>query len=519
MPRRHSLFAFVVLCGVILFGLFGVVASFAQVNTATLTGVVTDPQGLAVSGAKVTVSSEKTGAERTAVVDEGGRYRIVGLTPGEYKVRVEGPSTFAPYENPAVQVTVGQEAILNVTLTIGTQQQIVTVTTETAPIETTRSESAQTVEQRQINNLPINGRNYINFTLLNSQTTRDVAPTIGPAPNSGLNISGARARSNMVSVDGADFGDNSVDGVRTTLSQEGVQEFQMILSNYNAEYGRATGGVVNIVTKGGTNEFHGNVFGFLRNSAFQARNPFSGEVNAAGQLVPVKQAYTRAQAGLTLGGPIKKDKTFYFFSYEYTQREETGFSSIGQDNFGLQTVQVPTSPTTVLPVQLTQAQATAFTTLLPIDATLASQYAILMGSASSVALNRLDYGAVAPALTSGLVNPGPGAQFPIPLTCPILPAGAQIGTVNCANVPVNPLDPNYSFGVAGLPASFVGLNSIRGNFPTSEKTSLWSARLDHVWNTKNNSFLRVGVAPSYTTGIQTTAQNQVFGQNAGRAWA
>jgi hypothetical protein len=256
----------------------------------------------------------------------------------------------------------------------------------------------------------------------------------------------------------------------------------MILSNYNAEYGRATGGVVNIVTKGGTNEFHGNVFGFLRNSAFQARNPFSGEVNAAGELVPVKQAYTRAQTGLTLGGPIQKDKTFYFFSYEYTQREETGFSSIGQDNFGLQTVQVPTSPTTVLPVQLTQAQAAAFTTLLPINATLASQYAILMGSASSVALNRLDYGAVAPALTSGLVNPGPGAQFPIPLTCPILPAGAQIGTVNCANAPVNPLDPNYSFGVAGLPSSFVGLNSIRGNLPTSEKTSLWSARLDPVWN-------------------------------------
>ena len=192
MPRRHSCFAFAVLCGVILSGLFGVVGSFAQVNTATLTGVVTDPQGLAVSGARVTVSSEKTGAERTATADEVGRYRIVGLTPGEYKVRVEGPSTFAPYENPAVQVTVGGEAILNVTLTIGTQQQIVTVTTETAPIETTRSESAQTVEQRQINNLPINGRNYINFTLLNSQTTRDVAPTIGPAPNSGLNISGAR---------------------------------------------------------------------------------------------------------------------------------------------------------------------------------------------------------------------------------------------------------------------------------------------------------------------------------------
>ena len=210
------------------------------------------------------------------------------------------------------QVTVGQEAILNARLELGTQTQVVTVTTETAPIETTRSESAQTVDQRQINNLPINGRNYINFTLTNSQTTRDVSPTIGPAPNSGLNISGARARSNMVSVDGADAVDNSVNGIRSTVSQEAVQEFQMILSNYNAEYGRATGGVVNIVTKSGSNDFHGDVFGFLRNKAFQARNPFSGEVDSTGDLIPVKQAYTRVQTGATLGGALKKDKTSTF---------------------------------------------------------------------------------------------------------------------------------------------------------------------------------------------------------------
>ena len=519
MQRRRSLFAFVVLCGVFLSGVF---TTFAQVNTATLTGVVTDPQGLAVGGAKITVSSEKTGTERDITADESGRYRIVGLTPGEYKVRVEGPSTFAPYENPAFEVTVGQEAILNVTLTLGTQQQTVTVTTEAAPIETTRSESAQTVAQRQINNLPINGRSYINFTLLNSQTTRDVAPTIGPAPNSGLNISGARARSNMVSVDGADFGDNSVDGVRTTLSQEGVQEFQMILSNYNAEYGRATGGVVNIVTKGGTNEFHGNVFGFLRNSAFQARNPFSGEVNAEGQLVPVKQAYTRVQTGATLGGPIQKDKTFYFFSYEYTQREETGFSSIGENAFGLQTVDVPTGGANFLPVALTQSQANAFTALLPLNPTLASQYAILMGSASSVAVNRLDYGALVTTLSAGTITPvspvvtpaGPlFGEFPFPVSCP---AGVTSNAVGCSGfAAVGPNNSVVPAGAVPLPASFVGLNSLRGNFPVSEKTSLWSARLDHIWNNKNNSFLRVGVSPSYVTGIQTTAQNQVFGQNAG----
>ena len=103
MPRRHSLFAFAFFCGVILFSLFGVDTSFAQVNTATLTGVVTDPQGLAVRGAKVTLSSEKTGTERTVTADEGGRYRIVGLTPGEYRVRVEGPSTFAPSRIPLLR--------------------------------------------------------------------------------------------------------------------------------------------------------------------------------------------------------------------------------------------------------------------------------------------------------------------------------------------------------------------------------------------------------------------------------
>src|SRR6267154_1045147 len=131
-----------------------------------------------------------------------------------------------------------------------------------------------------------------------------------------------------VSVDGADAVDNSINAIRSTLSQEGIQEFQLILSNYNAEYGRASGGVINIVSKSGTNDFHGNAFGFLRNKAFQARNAFSGQIDpVTGNLNPVKQAYTRTQSGLTFGGPLKKDKTFFFGSYEYTQREESGFSS------------------------------------------------------------------------------------------------------------------------------------------------------------------------------------------------
>ena len=270
MQRRQPLFAFVILCVAIL---LGVSSAVAQVNTATLSGNVIDPQGLAVRGTKVTVTLLATGSERSVNVDDSGHYALVGLVPGIYKLRVESGANFAPYIRPSLQLTVGEQATANVTLQLGTQTQTVTVTTETAPIEVTRSESSQTVDQRQIENLPINGRNYINFTLINSQTLRDNSNAIGPAPNSGLSISGSRARSNEVSVDGADAVDNSVNGIRSTVSQEDVQEFQLILSNYNAEYGRATGGVVNIVTKSGSNDFHGDVFGYLRNKSFQARIP------------------------------------------------------------------------------------------------------------------------------------------------------------------------------------------------------------------------------------------------------
>jgi hypothetical protein len=523
MQRRQSLFAFVFLCvGISL----AAGTALSQVNTATLSGVVTDQQGGAVSGAKITVTNAVTRAERNVTADDAGRYTIIGLVPGEYKIHVEGAASFAPYENPAVEVRVGTETILNVPLALGTQTQSVTVTTESAPIETTRSESAQSVGERQIDNLPINGRNYINFTLINSQVTRDNAPAIGPAPTSGLSISGARGRGNMVSVDGANSVDASVDGIRSTVSQEAVQEFQIILSNYNAEYGNATGGVVNIVTKSGSNDLHGDAFGYLRNKAFQARNPFSFDVDPnTGDLDPIKQAYTRVQTGATLGGAIKKDKTFYFFSYEYTQREETGFSSIGEDNFGLVPFSLPTTSGPI-PVQLTSAQASAVNSLLasgvPAYQSLAVQYGLIMGSASSVATNKLDYGAIVSQLSGGSITPvnpvltPAGAlfqEFPFPVSCP---SGATVNALNCSGFAA--IGSNNSIipaGAAPLPASYVGLNSIRGNFPVMEKTSLWSARLDQRWNERNTSFLRVGVSPSEVTGLQSTSQNQVLGQNSG----
>ena len=502
----------------------------AQVNTATLSGTVSDPQGLPVKGAKVTMTNASTGAQRTSITDDGGRYNLVGLPPGPYSMAVDGGANFSVYENASIVLTVGETATSDLRLDLKGMQQTVTVSTETSPIETTKTEVSDTVTQRRIDNLPINGRNYINFTLTNSQTTRDVSPTIGPAPNSGLNVGGARARSNMVSVDGADAVDNSINGIRSTVSQEAVQEFQLILSNYNAEYGRATGGVINIVTKSGGNEFHGDAFGFLRNKSFQARNAFSGAVDSNGVLQPTKQAYTRTQSGLTFGGPLKKDKTFFFFSYEYTQREETGFSSIGIGNFGLTTGLVPCIP---IPLSLTggangqlafyqaslgalTGNGAACTNANPaIQAQISGleKAAVVTGAGSNVALNgdlnqNADGSRVPLASVLGFPLPPtftqPAPFFAIPVACPS--GGAQVNQVMCGS---------NNTGVVPLPASFVPMNSLRGNFPVMEKTSLWSARLDQRWSNHNASFLRVGVSPSLVTGVEATSQNQVFGQNAG----
>ena len=295
-------------------------SAFAQgAATGDLRVSVKDPKGNVVTNAAVTVRDVAKGLERAGSSDGQGGYSVRQLAPGTYSVIISAPG-FARTEATGVAITVGGMAELPVTLTVAGGKEIVEVSSEAENVETSRSSTTDTVGERRIDNLPINGRNYIQFTLTDSQVSRDSAPNLGAAPTSGLNMSGQRARSNLVNVDGADATDNSTNGVRSTVSQEAVQEFQIITNSYAAEYGRAAGGVVNIITRSGSNDFHGDVYGYLRNRNFQAVNPFSTRPNPA---------YTRVQAGAAFGGPIKKDKTYYYFSYEVTRRHETGFSSIG----------------------------------------------------------------------------------------------------------------------------------------------------------------------------------------------
>ncbi|HUJ39368.1 MAG TPA: carboxypeptidase regulatory-like domain-containing protein [Candidatus Acidoferrales bacterium] len=462
-------------------------AAMAQLNTVDLSGIVTDQHGAVVPEAKVTLRNLATNAARTVTSREDGSYVFVGMAPGRYELSVQ-KTGFARSISPEVVLEIGHAPQVNVQLALPTSTETVIVPPGEVPIiEPQRTSVSETIANREIENLPINGRNYVNFTLINSQANRDSAPSIGAAPTSGLNFGGQRARSNEVSIDGADAVDNSVNGIRSTVSQEDVQEFQLIIADYMPEFGRATGGVINIVTKSGSNNFHGDVFGFLRDAALQARNPFSVAVDPlTGTTTPTKQAYTRAQYGTAFGGPIQKDKTFYFFSFEGTRRHETGFTDIGAGNFD------GADPFT----GLTPAQAAA---LAGFPVGVQQAYSVLAASAGSVARTGVDPGIIASLLTMSAVPPG--QRFSLPVPCP---------ANTLAPIPCGPTGQ----GFAPLPSSFVPLDNLIGNYPIVERTDLYSARLDHIWNSTNQSFVRASVSPSFVTGIQVNAQNQNFGQNA-----
>ncbi len=479
--------------------------SFGQgAATGDLHVTVKDPKGGVVTNATVTVQDQAKAFERSTAANTDGEYRLVALPPGEYSVIVKAPG-FATTEANNVTINVGQMAELPVALSISGGAETVTVSAESELVETTRTSTTDTINQRRIDNLPINGRNYINFALTDSQVLRDAAPSIGAAPTSGLNMSGQRARSNLVNVDGADAVDNSTNGVRSTVSQEAVQEFQIITNGYAAEYGRASGGVVNIITRSGSNAFHGDVYGYLRNRNFQAVNPFSTVSNPA---------YTRVQAGAAFGGPIKKDKTYYYFSYEVTRRHETGFSSVGAPNgtFGMTTFDASpifgAPPGSGFNIQGTPQQAAFFqgvpATLAALGAISpalaagygqeAALYATFVGGSSGVALNG-KYPAAFAALQGKLIPvPGNGTS---PLT----------QFLTSCNVAGNAL-------CNGLPSTFLGLLPQAGNYPIFEGTSLYSLRLDHNLNNSNRLMFRINVSPSTVTGIQVNGENQTFGQNA-----
>lgn len=318
-------------------GLGWTTSADAQVglDKATLSGTVRDQTGGVLPLATVSLTDPATGALRSAATNERGAYLIVALAPGTYEARVEAGG-FATKVFPLVALTVGQHAELDVVLDLPRAETVVVVDASVRLVEPTRVAQATTLSQTEVEGLPINQRNFLDFVLLTpGATAANALATPAPtnSPTSGLSFAGQDLRSNDVTIDGADNMDPAVNSVRSTLSQDAVQEFQVLRSTFSAEFGRARGGVINIVSKSGTNQMHGGAFLFFRDDALDARNAFA--VDPAG--APIESPFRRSQYGATVGGPVARDRAFFFASFEHLRRRESTFVSLLQSDAILHT--------------------------------------------------------------------------------------------------------------------------------------------------------------------------------------
>jgi hypothetical protein len=286
-------------------------AAQQAVTSATLGGRVEDANGAALPGVTVTAAAVETGRRQTSVSDGEGRYRFPYVPVGAYVLGAE-KAGFAPL-NVRLTVTLGQALELPLRLSPSGLAESVLVTAAVAPaVETARTQVAETVVTSEIGSLPLNGRNYLDLAALAPGVSR-TNPTANQrfaetsaVPGAGLSITGQRFIDNGFVVDGLSSNDDAAGLAGTSYSQEVIREFEVITSGGVAEFGRASGGFVNIVTRSGTNDFKGRVYGFLRDRRLDARGPLS----------PSKDPLTQAQYGATFGGPVQRDRTFFFSNFE-----------------------------------------------------------------------------------------------------------------------------------------------------------------------------------------------------------
>lgn len=278
----------------------------AQIDTGGVSGVITDQTGAVLPGVTVTVTSLATNQVRSVTTDERGRYRFSGLTPGKYSLTAELQG-FATLVRPEITVNIGSALDVNMTLKVSPVAETVTVRAEAPLVQSSKTDLSRVITSEQIETLPSKGRNYLDFTLLAPATVENSSTTY---QGSGLNIGGARAKEAALLVDGFYNMDEGFALPRQRYSQEIIQEFQVVTLGATAEFGRAIGGIVNAITKSGANAFSGSAFGFFRNKSLNAQT-----VQEKQRGLP-KSEFNRRQWGGTIGGPIVRDRTFFFGSME-----------------------------------------------------------------------------------------------------------------------------------------------------------------------------------------------------------
>jgi len=331
--RYHSFIAILgrlIALLVLSFGMLSALAS-AQTFRGAIVGTVKDPNGAVITGANITVKSLDTGLERTTTTDSDGNYSVQELPIGRYSVTVQ-QTGFAVSRVTEINVEVADQHRVDVALQL-TRSDTIDVTANVAQVETTTNTLGGSISGKQVVDLPVNGRDFTKFLVLAPGATGDPSGATDSPGSFGLfSANGSRGRSNNYLLDGTDMNDAyrnlpaineaGVFGTPATiLPVESIAEVA-VLSNYQAEFGRNSGATVNIVTKSGTNDIHGSVFEFFRNSALDARNYFNPKSDS-------QTAFRNNQFGFSVGGPIIKNKTFWFVNYE-GQRERVGLNSVAR---------------------------------------------------------------------------------------------------------------------------------------------------------------------------------------------
>ena len=300
--------------------------ALAQV-TATISGRVEDPSGAAIPQATVTVTSLETKAGRTVATDAGGTYRVLALPVGQYEVKAEAAGFRAALQT-GIGLAVGQEVVVTLKLAVGAVQEQVTVTEAAQLVNTTTASVSGLVGERQVKDLPLNGRSFDNLIALNPGAVNyslKAGPSIGSGEGAYFSVSGRRPLDNIFLLNGIEYTGASFIGITPggvsgqLLGIDAVREFNVMSDAYSAEYGKHGGAQVSVVTQSGSNQLHGALFEFLRNNKLDARNFFDASTGAP--------PFKRNQFGASLGGPIKKDKMFLFGNWE-AFRHRLGVSNV-----------------------------------------------------------------------------------------------------------------------------------------------------------------------------------------------
>jgi hypothetical protein len=309
-------------CLVVMLPLLVVATSAGQTSktSGTLEGTISDASGARIPGVKVTLRQVETNQTHTVEADDQGFFRATDLPVGTYEVRIEN-SGFAPYTHTGVDLDVGQTPHLDVVLQAPSVTTQVTVSAQPPPIDPTQTSVTSSVDRERIEDLPVLSRNALDFVLLMPGATSSPQgsrrATYAGLADSGFTFGGLRPRSNNVSVDGVDNNDEYAGSSRTELSPEDVQEYQVVNNGLSAEYGGASGGSINVVTRTGANVIHGDGYIYIQDAALNALDPF--------QTTPGTPSFRRYRAGSSVGGPIVKNRTFFHAAFEQeSNRGQTG---------------------------------------------------------------------------------------------------------------------------------------------------------------------------------------------------